>query len=83
IRLSKNANFSRADMFTDRIFQDSASDEKLRFLTDLRIEFYKFLINTIRSFNRDVSLGLCRETPHIWHALKPMVEPEKCNCVTW
>ena len=83
IRLFNNANFSCADMFTDKILQDSASDGKLRFLTDLRIEFYKFLINTIRSFNRDVSIGLCRETPQVWHALKSMVEPDKCNCVTW
>jgi len=83
IQLLKNAYAARPGMFRDKEFQSKASDGKLRFRTDLRIEFYKFLINTIRSYNREVSIGLCRETPQVWDALKSMVQPDKCNCITW
>jgi spore photoproduct lyase len=60
-----------------------ASDGKLRYPASQRIEFYSFLIDTIRSFNRDVSISLCRETPEIWNIFKERCESKKCSCVIW
>jgi spore photoproduct lyase len=65
------------------IFTSGASDGKLRYEPAKRLEFYNFLIDTIRSFNKNVSISLCRETPHIWQSLKNRCEPHKCNCITW
>ncbi len=59
------------------------SDGKLRYDSKKRIQFYSFLIDTIRSLNPKVSIGLCRETPQIWQAFKNICKPHKCNCVTW
>lgn len=59
-----------------------ASDGKLRYPPQQRIEFYAFLIETIRSFDKKVSISLCRETPEIWSVFKDRCDPGKCNCVT-
>ncbi|MBC8472096.1 MAG: hypothetical protein H8D56_21770 [Planctomycetes bacterium] len=64
-------------------FVKGASDGKLRYQPKQRIEFYTFLIDTIRSFDKDVSISLCRETPEIWNNLKDRCEPKKCNCIVW
>lgn len=64
-------------------FIRGASDSKLRYPTNQRIEFYSFLIDAICSFDRNVSIGLCREAPEIWNIFKERCEPKKCNCVIW
>lgn len=64
-------------------FITGASDGKLRFPPKERIEFYAFLIDTIRSFDKDVSISLCRETPEIWDLFKDHCQSRKCNCVIW
>ena len=58
-----------------------ASDGKLRYPSRQRVEFYTFLIDTIRSFDKDVSISLCRGTPEIWNFFKDLCEPKKCNCI--
>jgi hypothetical protein len=60
-----------------------ASDGKLRYPPKERIEFYTFLIEAIRSFDKDMSISLCRETPKIWSIFKDRCKPRKCNCVIW
>jgi len=67
----------------DYKFVKGASDGKLRYRPKHRIEFYSFLIDTIRSFDKSVSISLCRETPEIWSNFKDRCEREKCNCVVW
>jgi spore photoproduct lyase len=64
-------------------FIKGASDSKLRYPTNQRVEFYSFLIDAIRRFDRNVSIGLCRETPEIWNIFRERCEPKKCNCVIW
>jgi len=64
-------------------FIRGALDNKLRYPANQRVEFYSFLIDAIHSFNRDVSISLCREKPEIWSIFKERCEPKKCNCVIW
>lgn len=60
-----------------------ASDGKLRYPPRERVEFYTFLIEAIRTFDKDVSISLCRETPEIWSIFKDRCRPRECNCVIW
>jgi spore photoproduct lyase len=82
-QLAAGAYGDRARELCNHNFVRGASDGKLRYLPKQRIEFYTFLINTIRSFNRNVSISLCRETPEIWDVFKDRCEFKKCNCIVW
>jgi spore photoproduct lyase len=83
LRLATQAYGNRARELLHHNFIRGASDSKLRYPTNQRVEFYSFLIDAIRSFDRNVSIGLCRETPEIWNIFKERCEPKKCNCVIW
>ena len=80
---AKQAYGNRAWKLCDHNFVKGASDGKLRYPPKERTEFYSFLIDAIRSFNKDVSISLCRETPEIWNTFKSCCESKKCNCVVW
>ena len=82
-RLATAAYGDRAKELCDHSFVRGASDGKLRYLPKQRAVFYNFLIETIRSFDKTVSISLCRETPDIWNIFKNRCEPGKCNCVVW
>ncbi len=82
-RLAKETYGNRAKKLCDHTFMKGASDGKVRFLSKQRIEFYNFLIDTIHSFDRNISIGLCRETPEIWNIFKDRCEHRKCNCINW
>jgi spore photoproduct lyase len=82
-RLAKEAYGNRARKLCSHKFVKGASDGKLRYTPKERAEFYNFLINAIRSFNNNVSISLCRETPEIWNIFKDHCEFKKCNCVVW
>jgi spore photoproduct lyase len=82
-RLAAGAYGDRVRKLRDYKFVKGASDGKLRYQPKQRIEFYTFLIDNIRSFDKDVSISLCRETPEIWNNLKDRCEPKKCNCIVW
>jgi spore photoproduct lyase len=61
---------------------DLASDGKLRYPEDKRIEFYAHIIDTIRSFNKKtVPVSLCRESPHVLNTLKDKCQQLTCNCL--
>jgi len=81
--LAKDAYGNRGRRLCDHNFVRGASDGKLRYLPTQRIEFYAFLIDVIRSFDKAVSISLCRETPDIWSTLGHRCERAKCNCVVW
>lgn len=81
--LACGAYGDRARKLWDHSFVRGASDGKLRYPPKERIEFYTFLIDAIRSFDKDVSISLCRETPDIWNILKNRCTRGKCNCVIW
>ncbi len=70
-------------VFSKNVLTEKASDGKLRFPVSQRIEFYQFLIDTIRSFNTKVSISLCRETHTVWKALQSRATHSQCNCLTW
>lgn len=74
---------NRIQKLNEHKFVKGASDGKLRYLPRERIEFYNFLIDTIRSFDKNVSIGLCRETPEIWDVFKDRCSLAECNCVIW
>jgi len=83
LRLADGAYQSRARKLYDHSFVRGASDGKLRYPPKQRVQFYTHLIDIIRSFNKDVSVGLCRETSEVSNILKHRVEFQKCNCVVW
>ncbi len=80
-QLAEGAYGDRAHQLCNRSFVKGASDRKLRYPPKERAEFYSFLIDKIRSFDKDVSISLCRETPEIWDIFKNRCDPAKCNCV--
>jgi len=82
-RLATDAYGNRARELFNYHFVRGASDHKLRYKPIQRFEFYTFLIDAIRSFDRNVSISLCRETPEIWNFFKDRCEPKKCNCIVW
>jgi len=82
-RLAVQAYGNHAIKFCDYDFVKGASDGKVRFNHQLRVEFYNFVIDVIRSFDKNVSISLCRETSEIWEVFKKRCESEKCNCVVW
>lgn len=79
--LAKQAYGDRAAGLLNYGFVKGASDLKLRYLPKQRIEFYSFLMEVIRSFDRKVSISLCRETPEIWDIFKDQCIFGKCNCI--
>jgi len=81
-RLAERIYGERTRKLREHNFDKGASDHKLRYPHKERVEFYRFLIDKIRSFDKNVSIGLCRETPEIWNIFKNRCEPAKCNCVT-
>lgn len=81
--LAKNAYGCNADKLLKNKFTKNASDGKLRYPPELRIKFYHFLIDTIRFYNKNVSISLCRETSEIWNIFKEHCERNKCNCIIW
>jgi len=82
-RLAVGAYGNRAGELLSHDFVRGASDHKLRYPPKQRIEFYTHLIDVIRSFDKDVSISLCRETPEIWSIFKNRCNAGKCNCVNW
>jgi spore photoproduct lyase len=83
LRLAAGAYGNRARKLLDCDFVRGASDNKLRYPPKHRIEFYTHLIDVIRSFDKEVSISLCRETPEIWSVFKNRCKAGKCNCVSW
>jgi len=83
LRLAMDAYGNRSRRLCDHKFVKGATDGKLRYPPKERINFYSFLIDMIRSFDKTVSISLCRETHEIWNIFKDRCEPKKCNCVVW
>jgi spore photoproduct lyase len=81
--LIKQAYGKRGQMLCNYSLVKGASDGKMRFEPQTRIQFYSFLTEVIRSFNKNASIGLCRETPEVWNVLKNRCLPNQCNCVIW
>ncbi len=82
-KLASGIYRSKAEPLPARQLTQKALDGKLRYHPKERITFYRFLIDLIRSRDRKVSIGLCRETPEIWAALETRAACDKCNCLIW
>ena len=83
LRLANQAYGNQARELINCNLVTGATDGKLRYPPKQRIEFYSFLIDTIRSFDKSVSISLCRETSEIWDIFKNRCERGKCNCIIW
>ena len=83
LNLIMQAYGSRGKKLCSYSLAKPASDGKLRFQPDERIKFYSFIVDVIRSFDKNVSIGLCRETSDVWKDLKNRCDENKCNCVIW
>jgi len=81
LRLAQQAYQKRAENLCNQTLTSLASDGKLRYPEDKRIEFYSHIIDAIHSFNKTVSISLCRETPRVWIALKNHRLSQTCNCL--
>jgi spore photoproduct lyase len=62
---------------------NKASDHKYRYPPEQRVQFYRFLTDTILSHRRQISVSLCRETLCVWDHLKDCCDPRQCNCLVW
>lgn len=82
-RLAAQVYGQRGHDLREHALVENASDGKLRYRTEKRVEFYHFMIDVIRSFNRSVSVSLCRETPQVWHHFAHVCNPQHCNCLAW
>jgi hypothetical protein len=82
-RLANQAYGNQARELINCNLVTGATDGKLRYPPKKRIEFYSFLIDTIRSFDKSVSISLCRETSEIWDIFKNRCDLGKCNCIIW
>jgi spore photoproduct lyase len=81
--LARQVYGNRAAALREAGLSEEASDGKLRYPFGQRVEFYRFLIDVIRSFNGRMSIGLCRETPDVWSSLNRRCDPHQCNCLIW
>jgi len=82
-RLARQAYGHRGEQLQNVGLAERATDGKYRYPPEQRVQFYRSLIDTIRSINKSVPVGLRRETPHVWDNLKDHCDPAKCNCLVW
>ncbi len=83
LHLAESAYGSDAKKMFQYDRTEQSTDFKVRYNPTERIEFYKFVIDTIRDYDKNVSISLCRETPQIWRALRDRCNFGKCNCLVW
>lgn len=77
ISLSKKAYNFDTDLFSS--LTETGNDGKLRYKTDSRVEYYKFLIDIISSYGKNTSVGVCREDEEIHEKLN--CKSNLCNCI--
>ncbi len=80
-RTANGGQHGRGAGLRDTGLSEKASDSKLRYPVHRRIEFYRCLIDMIRSFARRPSISLCRETSDVWNELNHLCDPDCCNCL--
>jgi spore photoproduct lyase len=83
LAIAVRAYGSRAKGLYEAGLFERASDGKLRYPWLRRVEFYRHLIDVIRSHRPRMSIGLCRETPDVWSDLNHCCDRHQCNCLIW
>jgi spore photoproduct lyase len=83
ISLAKSAYGENVTNMFQHAFTEQGSDFKIRYNPKDRINCYKFIVHTIRRYNKKVSISLCRETLQIWRELRNLCDFGKCNCLIW
>lgn len=83
IGLARAAYGRRARQLNTQRLVPGASDGKLRYRPEQRIEFYRFLIDGIRSYDKHISISLCRESRQILSYFKEQCDQLRCNCMPW
>ena len=81
-KMAQQAYGSDADALVQIPLTEDAGDEKWRYETQDRVAFYRFLIDTIRSYNSNVGVSLCRETQKVWQTFNAACSLRHCNCIS-
>jgi spore photoproduct lyase len=61
--------------------KDKSKDGRIRFPIKVRIEAYRYLVETIRKLEPKLKIGLCMEEKEIFKALNMENSIGCCNCV--
>jgi spore photoproduct lyase len=79
INLSKRAYDINGELKIFDLLKENARDNKLRYIFEQRLEFYKFMIDAILSYHKKTSIGICRESQEIHEQLS--YKRHLCNCI--
>ena len=71
----------RCNAISNQLEDGRSLDGRTRFASDLRIEVYLRLIETIRAVTPDVQVGLCLEEREVFDELNLQGAIGRCNCV--
>jgi spore photoproduct lyase len=80
-KMAQQAYGHDADALMKTDLTENAGDEKWRYKTQDRIDFYRYLIDVIRQYNPNTGVSLCRETQKVWQSLKNDCSLHHCNCI--
>ncbi len=72
----------KSNLISENFVSDTeSSDGRRRYPFELRVEMYRYLIETARRVQPDLELALCLEEPLVWEALDLAASRGRCNCV--
>ena len=71
----------RKNPISSRLEKTKSNDGRVRFSLKLRIEVYRYLIDTIKKFQPQLPISLCMEEHQTFKALKMEGAIGYCNCV--
>jgi spore photoproduct lyase len=71
----------KTNPISNRLKKAKSNDGRVRFPLRLRIEVYRYLIDTIKKFQPQIPIGLCMEEYHTFKALSMESAVGHCNCV--
>jgi len=61
--------------------ESKSPDGRARYPISVRVEMYRFLIDSVREYARNLEVALCLEEPDIFHALNLTSIMGRCNCI--
>ncbi|MCK4794529.1 MAG: hypothetical protein KAV87_62950, partial [Desulfobacteraceae bacterium] len=71
----------RKNPISSRLGKTKSNDGRVRFPLKLRIEVYRYFIDTIKKLKPQLPIGLCMEEHQVFEALNLQSAIGYCNCV--